>query len=225
MVGIEILGERESESRLQPAVIGSAPAMRRVLGLVAVCARSRATVLLSGETGTGKEVVARAIHAASPRRDAAFVAVNCAAFPDTLLESELFGYQRGAFTGADRDQPGLFEAAHSGTLFLDEVGETSAPFQAKLLRVLQEREVRRIGGSRNQAVDVRVVAASNRDLEREAAEQRFRIDLFYRLAVFPIALNDIFAGLGILNNTLRSTLFIKDHFISDNIRRINRFCY
>jgi transcriptional regulator with PAS, ATPase and Fis domain len=162
--------------------------MRRVMGLVAVCARSRTTVLLSGETGTGKEVVARAIHAASPRREAEFVAVNCAAFPDTLLESELFGYQRGAFTGADRDQPGLFEAAHGGTLFLDEIGETSAPFQAKLLRVLQEREVRRIGGARNQAVDVRVVAASNRDLKREAAEQRFRMDLYYRLAVFPIAL-------------------------------------
>ncbi|MBW2268847.1 MAG: sigma 54-interacting transcriptional regulator [Deltaproteobacteria bacterium] len=171
-----------------PRIIGRAPAMRRVLGLVAVSARSRATVLLSGETGTGKEVVARAIHAASPRRDAAFIAVNCAAFPDTLLESELFGYQRGAFTGADRNQPGLFEAAHGGTLFLDEIGETSAPFQAKLLRVLQEREVRRIGAARNQHVDVRVVAASNRELRREANEQRFRIDLYYRLAVFPITL-------------------------------------
>ena len=179
---------RPGRRSVQPPMIGAAPAMRRVLGLVAVCARSRATVLLSGETGTGKELVARAIHVASPRREAAFVAVNCAAFPDTLLESELFGHLRGAFTGADRDQPGLFEAAHGGTLFLDEIGETSAPFQAKLLRVLQEREVRRIGAARSQRVDVRVVAASNRDLKREAAEQRFRIDLYYRLAVFPIEL-------------------------------------
>ncbi|HJO24993.1 MAG: sigma 54-interacting transcriptional regulator [Myxococcota bacterium] len=169
-------------------IIGSGPAMTRALGLVAVAARSRATVLLSGETGTGKEVMARAIHQASPRCDGAFVAVNCAAFPDTLLESELFGHVRGAFTGADRDKVGLFEAAGGGTLFLDEVSETSGPFQAKLLRALQEREVRRVGGSHSRHIDVRVVAASNRNLLRDAVDGRFREDLYYRLAVFPIPL-------------------------------------
>jgi len=189
--------ERRSATRLVPAparraadqgLIGDGPEMQQVYGLLAVASRSRATVLLQGETGTGKELVARAIHRASPRRRAAFVAINCAAFPDTLLESELFGHQRGAFTGAERDKPGLFETADAGTLFLDEVGETSAPFQAKLLRVLQEREVRRLGGTRARRVDVRIIAASNRDLRADAQRAAFRADLYYRLAVFPIHL-------------------------------------
>lgn len=180
--------QRSGPPALRPEIVGSGPAMTRTLGLIAVAARSRATVLLSGETGTGKEVMAKAIHRGSRRCKARFLAVNCAAFPDALLESELFGHVRGAFTGADRDKAGLFESAHGGTLFLDEVSETSRPFQAKMLRSLQEREVRRIGGTRTHAVDVRVVAASNRDLLREVKEGRFREDLYYRLAVFPIHL-------------------------------------
>jgi len=169
-----------------PSIVGDSSEMREVYALVECAGRSRATVLLTGETGTGKELVARAIHEGSPRRERAFVALNCAAFPETLLESELFGHEKGAFTGADRQKKGLIEAADRGTLFLDEVSETSGPFQAKLLRVLQEREVRAVGGARARAVDVRVIATSNRDLRGEVRDGRFREDLFYRLAVFPI---------------------------------------
>jgi transcriptional regulator with PAS, ATPase and Fis domain len=160
--------------------------MRHVLELASRAATSRATVLVTGETGTGKELVARAIHECSARSRHAFVAVNCAAFPDTLLESELLGHVRGAFSGAERDRKGLIEEANQGTLFLDEVAETSPSFQAKLLRVLQERRVRPVGANREREVDVRVVAATHRDLRRAVREGRFREDLYYRVAVLGI---------------------------------------
>ncbi len=162
--------------------------MLRVLDLVRRAARSDATVLVTGESGTGKELVARAVHVQSDRVGGPFVAVNCKALAPGVLESELFGHERGAFTGAERARAGLFERAERGTLFLDEIGETSPDFQAKLLRVLQEKRVTRVGGSEERALDVRVVAATNRDLEREVESGAFREDLYFRLAVIPIVL-------------------------------------
>ena len=167
-------------------IVGVSSAMHEVLGLVGRVAPSTSTVLISGETGTGKELVARAIHAASPRRDELFVAVNCASLSEGVLESELFGHRRGAFTGAIEARKGLFEVADGGTLFLDEVSETTRGLQAKLLRVLQEGEIRPVGDNRSYPVDVRVIAATNRRLEDEMRAERFRDDLYFRLAVFPI---------------------------------------
>ncbi len=169
----------------RPIVAASQP-MIQVLELVERAAEYKTTVLLTGESGTGKEVLARAIHAQSPRRNEAFVAVNCAAIPENLLESELFGHVRGAFTGADRARRGLFVEADGGTLFLDEIGELPVALQAKLLRVLQEEEVRPVGESKPRRIDVRVLAATARDLEREVDAGRFREDLFYRLNVLRI---------------------------------------
>jgi transcriptional regulator with PAS, ATPase and Fis domain len=162
--------------------------MRACLELVRKAQRSDATVLLLGETGTGKEVLARTVHEGGRRARGPFVAINCAAFPETLLESELFGHDRGAFTGASRARPGHFVQANGGTLFLDEIGETTLGFQVKLLRALQEGKVRPLGADREQPVDARIVAATNRELESEVEHGRFRRDLFFRLNVFPISL-------------------------------------
>ncbi|MDP3500674.1 MAG: sigma-54 dependent transcriptional regulator [Myxococcales bacterium] len=168
------------------ALVGKSGAMRELTTRISRVANSDATVLIEGESGTGKELVARAIHALSSRNKAPFVPVNCAAITESLLESELFGHARGAFTGAVKARRGLFEEAHGGTLFIDEVTETSGAFQSKLLRALQEHEVRRVGENTSITVDVRVVAASNRDIEQDVTDKRFRQDLFYRLAVVTL---------------------------------------
>jgi DNA-binding NtrC family response regulator len=169
-------------------VIGSGPAMQRVFDLVKRVAPSNASVVITGESGTGKEVVARAIHNLSPRKDKPFVALNCSAIPATLIESELFGYERGAFTGAEQRRMGNFELAHNGTLFLDEIGELPMEVQAKFLRVLEDRKIRRLGGRSEVEIDVRVICATNRDLKEEIRRSRFREDLFFRLHVFTIQL-------------------------------------
>jgi Nif-specific regulatory protein len=169
-------------------IVGDGPGMREALALVAKVAPAPTTVLVEGETGTGKELIARAIHTKSPRRARLFVPVNCAALSEGILESELFGHRRGAFTGAVADKKGLFDVADGGTLFLDEISETSPALQAKLLRVLQEGEIRSVGDTRDHKIDVRVIAATNRKLDELVKAGRFREDLFYRLKVFPIRL-------------------------------------
>ena len=167
-------------------IIGKSRAIRQVFQIVERVARARTSVLIYGETGTGKELVARAIHYNSPRSDKPFIVINCGAIPEQLMESELFGHKRGSFTGAVSDRKGLFQEADGGTLFLDEIGELSSAMQVKLLRVLQERLVKPIGGAHELPVDVRIVCATNRDLEVEVAEERFRQDLFYRLNVIQL---------------------------------------
>jgi len=179
---------RETVGRLEGSseIFGNSVAMDKVRDLIARVARTNAPVLILGETGTGKELVARAVHRNSSRSSKPFIALNCAALPPTLLESELFGHERGAFTGADRSRGGLFEAAHEGTLFLDEIGEMPPEAQAKLLRVLTDGQVVRIGSTRPRQVDVRVIAATHRDLQQRMRDGLFREDLYYRLAVVPI---------------------------------------
>ncbi len=171
-----------------PPIIGRHPRLRAALRLLERVAPTESTVLLTGESGTGKELFARALHALSPRRAGPFVAVNCAAIPETLIENELFGHERGAFTGADRRQSGRFELAAEGTLFLDEIGELGAAVQGKVLRVLEERSFERVGGGASLRADIRLVAATNRDLEGMVAAGSFRSDLYFRLAVFPLSL-------------------------------------
>jgi len=180
-----------ARSEFHPTLIGESPVMKKLLAVVDRIAPSDSSVLLTGATGTGKELVAQAIHDRSPRRNASFVDINCSAIPETLIEAELFGHQRGTFTGAHENRSGLFEKASGGTLFLDEVDGLNLSAQAKLLRVLQEHTVRRIGARANIAVDVRIISATNCDLAQAVAAGRFRPDLYYRLRVLPLHLPEL----------------------------------
>ena len=221
----EIEAHRKSKSTIQYLVeeigaerrsmVGDSPALRRVLDQVAQVAPTDSTVLIQGETGTGKELVARAIHEAGARRERPLVKLNCAALPRELVESELFGHEKGAFTGAFQQRRGRFELADGGTLFLDEVGELPLDTQAKLLRVLQEREFERVGGTRTLKVDVRLVAATNRDLHSQVAAGRFRADLFYRLNVFPIPVPPLRERRGDIPGLLQ-------HFAAKTARKLGR---
>lgn len=196
LISSALNGEKKKEPRGRKAsaanggisFIANSPNMQEIDETITQVADSRATVLITGESGTGKEVVAKLIHQRSPRSEAGFVAVSCAALPETLLESELFGHEKGAFTGADSAKPGRFELADSGTLFLDEIGEIPLPIQVKLLRVLQEREFERLGATKPTKVDVRLITATNRDLHEAVDEGIFRLDLLYRLQVVEIFL-------------------------------------
>jgi DNA-binding NtrC family response regulator len=198
-----------------PNIIGHSKAMRTLLRQVGLIANSDATVLLQGESGTGKELVARAIHDYSPRHERPFVVVDCGTVSETLLESELFGHVKGAFTGAISSQKGLFEEAHGGTLFLDEIGDITPLFQAKLLRVLQTREIRPVGSTRHVAIDVRIVAATNKDLKKLVTERQFREDLYYRLAVFPLSFPP-------LRERLEDIPVLAEHFLQQSCKRNKR---
>jgi len=200
---------RNAVAKTHPArfLIGEAAATKVLRDMITRVAPSDATVLLRGESGTGKELAARSIHRRSQRSDMAFIPVNCAAIADSLLESELFGYRKGAFTGADKDREGLFEAARGGTIFLDEIGEASLAVQAKLLRVLEEKTINRVGDPMERAVDVRVIAATNRPLEEAIAAREFREDLYYRLLVFPVDLPP-------LRDRADDILLLVDHFLA-----------
>ena len=197
------------------AVIGGSPGLRKVMQQAALVSATDAAVLITGESGTGKELVARAIHAQSPRKSRVLVKVNCSAVPDSLFESEFFGHVKGAFTGAIKDKAGRFELASGGTLFLDEIGEVPLAMQAKLLRVLQEKELERVGDTRTRRVDVRIIAATNRDLKKEVDAGRFRQDLFYRLSVFPIELPP-------LRERREDIPPLAAHFAKQGARQMNR---
>ena len=197
------------------SIVGSSPGLRKVLQQIQLVAPTDAAVLVTGESGTGKELVARAIHEQSPRHDRALIKVNCGAVPDTLFESEFFGHVKGSFTGALKDKPGRFELADGGTLFLDEIGEVPLAMQAKLLRVLQEQELERVGDTRTRKVNVRLIAATNRDLKREVEAGRFRQDLFYRLSVFPIEVPP-------LRERTDDITPLALHFVQQTARRMNR---
>jgi formate hydrogenlyase transcriptional activator len=196
-------------------IIGRSSVLRRVLQMVETVAVGDSTVLLLGETGTGKELIARAIHSHSPRRDRPFVKLNCAAIPTGLLESELFGHERGSFTGAIAQKIGRIELAHQGSLFLDEIGDIALELQPKLLRVLQEREFERLGSTRTQKVDVRIVTATHRDLEGMILEKQFRSDLYYRLNVVPISIPP-------LRERPEDIPLLVHHFVREAARRMNK---
>jgi DNA-binding NtrC family response regulator len=211
---IENVRLRESHrllsERLSPGsvpILGDHAAIREIKRILPRVARSESTILLTGESGTGKEVIARNVHAMSGRCDRPFLAVNCASLPDTLFESELFGHERGAFTGAVRREIGLFEAAEGGTIFLDEIAEVKLETQAKLLRALQEKEIRRVGGKENIPTDIRIVAATNRDLEEAVRDGRFRADLFYRLNIVKL-------NLPTLRDRISDIPALADHFLA-----------
>jgi len=211
----EVLYLRSTLPRGVDTMVGRNVEMARIYQLIAQIAPTSATVLVTGESGTGKELVARAIHAQSPRARRPFVAVNVAALPDALVESELFGHEKGAFTGALAQKPGRFELAHSGTLFLDEIGSLRLDLQTKLLRALQQREIERLGGGRTVRVDVRVVAATNVNLRQAVRERRFREDLYYRLNVVPIAVPP-------LRERRDDIPLLVDHFLAKYAREFNR---
>ncbi|MGV3756016.1 MAG: sigma 54-interacting transcriptional regulator [Verrucomicrobiota bacterium] len=196
-------------------IIGNSPGLNKVMQQIQLVAATEATVLVTGESGTGKELVARAIHEHSRRKDRALIKVNCGAVPETLFESEFFGHVKGSFTGALRDKPGRFELADGGTLFLDEIGEIPLPMQAKLLRVLQEQEIERVGDTRTRKISVRIIAATNRDLKQEVEAGRFRQDLFYRLSVFPIEIPPLRARREDIGP-------LAVHFLKQAARRMNR---
>lgn len=187
-------------------LVGDSEPMLKVYRLIEKVAKTNSTVLILGESGTGKELVAKALHSSSPRHDGPFITVNCAAMPESLLESELFGYVKGAFTGANTNKKGLFETAHGGTIFLDEISAMPLSMQVKMLRVLQEKEIRRVGGTENIPVDIRVVAASNENLEKKIARAEFREDLYYRLSVIPIEIP-------LLKNRVEDIPLLVSHFL------------
>src|SRR6476659_7286615 len=196
-----------------PTLVGQSPVMRKLFSVIQRVAPTDASVLITGATGTGKELAARAIHNMSSRRDAAFVDINCSAIPETLIEAELFGHQRGTFTGAHENRSGLFEKASGGTLFLDEVDALNLSAQAKLLRVLQEKTVRRIGARANVAIDVRIVSATNCDLAQAVAEGRFRPDLYYRLRVLPLHVPELCTRSGDIE-------LLIDHFLDEKALKV-----
>jgi transcriptional regulator with GAF, ATPase, and Fis domain len=207
--------EAPERSPREPTIVHESPAMRRVLDLARAVARTPATVLIRGESGVGKELIARFVHQLSPRHNSPLVKVNCASIPRELFESEFFGHTRGAFTGALRDRVGRFELADGGTLFLDEVGEIPAVEQAKLLRVIQEGEFERVGEERTRRVDVRIIAATNRPLEYDVEAGRFRCDLYFRLNVFPIDVPP-------LRERADDIVPLAEHFIAKYARRFGR---
>src|SRR5688500_6302732 len=210
-----LLKEEMAARRGAPRIIGEDGKLRHVLQQLHRAAATDTTVLLEGESGTGKELFARALHALSPRADGPFVAINCAAIPDNLLETELFGHGKGAFTGAATRKPGRFEVAHRGTLFLDEIGELPLALQAKILRALEERRFERVGGTQSLHVDVRVVAATNRNLKQRVAERQFREDLYFRLSVFPIQIPP-------LRERANDVLILARHFVDRFCRDMNK---